>query len=305
MQTAILERAAAAGNANAAAELAFAYLQGRGVPRSLRRSREYFGRAAELGHLPARCIYLSFLGNGTGGERDWPHALALLKQTAEEGNHDAARQIELLEAMDLTAGGNAAKAPASERLSSRPEVSLLRNFLTDAECRYLIDAATLTFQPATVGHLAGGVAQHVVRQIRTCDVAAFPWLAENPVIHAINRRIAAASGTAAEWGEPLQIFRYRAGQEFKPHRDCTGDIENQRVFTMLVYLNDDYSGGETEFLETGLKVRGATGDAVLFRNASQDGTPDLSTLHAGLPVTAGEKLLASRWIRQKRFGPLD
>ena len=72
---------------------------------------------------------------------------------------------------------------------------------------------------------------------------------------------------------------------------------------MLVYLNDDYAGGETLFLKNGLKVRGRTGDAILFRNAADDGTPDPTALHAGLPVNSGEKYLASRWIRQKPFGP--
>ena len=217
----------------------------------------------------------------------------------------SAGQLALLEAMELTEEGDPKSLPPQERLSDRPEVIAFRAFLSPDECRYLIDAAAPAFQPAAVGHVAGGMGGHVVPRIRTCDVAAFPWVAENPVIHAINRRIAAASGTAADWGEPLQILRYRPGQEFKPHRDCTEDIENQRVWTMLIYLNDGYTGGETEFLQTGLKVRGNTGDALLFRNADDAGRPDMSTLHAGLPVLTGEKFLASRWIRQKRYGPVD
>ena len=72
---------------------------------------------------------------------------------------------------------------------------------------------------------------------------------------------------------------------------------------MLVYLNDAYTGGETLFLKIGLRVRGETGDGLLFRNAAVDGTPDMDSLHAGLPVLSGEKLIASRWIRQKPFGP--
>ena len=302
--TAILEQAAANGSATAAVELAFAHLQARGVPRSLRRSREYFRRAAELGHAPSRLIYLSFLANGTGGDRDWPGASKLLAQAASEGDRDAAHQLELLSAMNLTAAGDPRVASEAEQLSSEPDVRLFREFLSPAECRYLIDASSPVFQPAVVGHVAGG-ARQVVAQIRTCDVAGFPWVAENPAIHAINRRIAAASRTEAEWGEPLQVLRYRPGQEFKPHRDCTEDVDNQRVFTMLVYLNDAYTGGETEFLTTGLKVRGKTGDALLFRNADEHGRPDMNTLHAGLPVISGEKFLASRWIRQKRFGPVD
>ena len=52
-----------------------------------------------------------------------------------------------------------------------------------------------------------------------------------------------------------------------------------------------------------LAFKGDVGDALLFRNATDDGRPDPESLHAGLPVTSGEKLLASRWIRQKPFGP--
>jgi prolyl 4-hydroxylase len=72
--------------------------------------------------------------------------------------------------------------------------------------------------------------------------------------------------------------------------------------TMLVYLNDAYEGGETEFLKTGFKIKGSAGDAILFRNADPAGNPDEDSLHAGLPVTSGVKLLASRWIWQHPFG---
>jgi prolyl 4-hydroxylase len=68
---------------------------------------------------------------------------------------------------------------------------------------------------------------------------------------------------------------------------------------VLVYLNEDYEGGETRFLKSGLTVRGQRGDALLFSNVRGDGTPDPDTMHAGLPVTGGKKLLLSRWIRQR------
>ncbi|WP_331040153.1 2OG-Fe(II) oxygenase [Allosphingosinicella sp.] len=125
---------------------------------------------------------------------------------------------------------------------------------------------------------------------------------ENPAVHALNRRLAAASGTQVTQGEPLQILRYSPGQEYKAHVDALPVGTNQRILTMLVYLNEDYAGGETKFLETGLGFKGRTGDALLFRNASADGRPDPMARHAGLPVTRGQKLIASRWIRAK---PLD
>ena len=72
---------------------------------------------------------------------------------------------------------------------------------------------------------------------------------------------------------------------------------------MIVYLNDGYRGGETMFVRTGLSVRGRKGDALLFRNTLADGRPDPMSEHAGLPVTSGTKLIASRWIWANDFLP--
>ena len=105
----------------------------------------------------------------------------------------------------------------------------------------------------------------------------------------------------ARQAEPLQVLRYRSGGEYKPHMDAIRAEPNQRILTVLVYLSDDYEGGETQFPRTGLSFRGRTGDALLFRNADSDGRPDPLTLHAGLPVTRGTKYLASRWIRAEKF----
>ena len=290
-------------NAVADFNMAFAYLQGRGVARDLALSREHFGRAADAGHLQAKRILVALLANGTTGGRDWQAAMQRLHELKSSGDAQAVRQIELLGLMNLDAQGDPKQVFDGKRLSDRPEVTLFADLFTEAERRYLMDAALPAYRPATVGHVAGGHTRQIVQQIRTCDVAAFPWIAEDPVIHALNRRIAAAAGVAVETGEPLQILRYRPGQEFKPHRDATEDTENQRVLTMLVYLNDAYSGGETLFLSNDLKVRGNAGDGLLFRNADANGVADPYSLHAGLPVESGEKVVASRWIRQKRFGP--
>jgi prolyl 4-hydroxylase len=303
--SALLDEAAARGDAAAAFELGSWRLGGFGAPRSLREAHRYFRRSAELGHPHGKSIERAFLATGTGAPRDWPKALELLEAAAADGEARAQRELALLVAMALGPEGDPKHVPAKEQVGSSPDVWIIRGLLTPDECRFLIDTAMPAFQPALVGHIAGRGAAQRVEQVRTCDVAAFPWVAESPAIHALNRRMAAASGTAVEAGEPLQVFRYRPGQQFKPHRDSTDDVDNQRVLTLLVYLNEGYSGGETQFLNSGLKVRGKTGDAVLFRNADERGRPDPNTLHAGLPVVSGEKFLASRWIRQKRFGPVD
>ena len=138
---------------------------------------------------------------------------------------------------------------------------------------------------------------------RLSDSAGFTLPLENPAVHALNRRIAVASGTHVSQGEPLQVLRYRPGGEYRPHFDAIPGFANQRILTMIVWLGEDYEGGETLFMKTGARLKGRTGDALLFRNALPDGTRDPDAGHAGLPVTTGEKLIASRWIRARPFVP--
>ena len=296
-----LRNAGLGGDGAAWVELALWFLQGNGVVRDLRVSRELFGRAAALGDRQARMIHLSLVANGTGGPSDWPEGLRLLR-TAARDDADAARQVELIAAMDLNERGDPKRATAGRMLQDRPETHLFTGLLTAVECEALAAAALPSLAPSVVIHPATGRA--IPHPVRTSDNAGFPWLAETPFIHAINRRLAAASRTDVAAGEPLQVLRYRPGQEYKPHFDAVPDTDNQRVLTMLAYLNDGYEGGETLFISTGLRVSGAVGDVLMFRNATDDGRPDPQSQHAGLPVTRGEKLIASRWIRQRRFGPL-
>lgn len=298
---ALLTASGESGDADCWFELAWWNLQARGIPRNLARSRDCFGRAAALGHSRARIIHIALLANGTGGPPNFSEAVRLLESAGDIA--DAERQLALLRTMRIDDKGDALAIPEPRRLNETPEASVFPALFSADECSYLVDTAAPAFRPAPVGHLATG--RQTLNRVRTCEVAAFSWVAENPVVHALNRRIARAAASSVECGEPLQILRYRPGQEFKPHRDFTADRENQRVLTMLVYLNEDYTGGETLFLKTGVKVRGNAGDGLLFRNAAPDGTPDPDSLHAGLPVITGEKFIASRWIRQKPFGPRD
>jgi prolyl 4-hydroxylase len=203
--------------------------------------------------------------------------------------------------MRLTGEGDPAALPEGEAVSASPEVRRVAGLLSAAECEYLRAIAEPLYQPSIVNDGRG----FMVRDpIRTSDGATLHWLIEDPALHAINRRLAAASGSRAEQGEAIQILRYRPGQEYRPHLDAARITDNPRLLTALVWLNADYQGGETRFLDPGLEVKGEAGDALVFRNLLADGrTPDLGSRHAGLPVTSGAKYLASRWIRRERWVP--
>jgi prolyl 4-hydroxylase len=251
-------------------------------------ARTLFARAAAAGSRKAAVIHCNLVASTL----DWEQGLALLRDLARSGGRSR-RELDIVEAM---APG---PPPAGALLSAAPHVVLFRALFTPDECRYLAEAAAPMLEPAVVVDPATG--RQRPDPVRISDSVGFTLPLENPAVHALNRRIAAASGTKVAQGEPLQVLRYRPGGEYKPHFDAIPGFANQRVLTMIVWLNADYAGGETMFMKTGLKVKGGIGDALLFRNALPDGRRDPDSAHAGLPVTAGEKLIASRWIRARPF----
>lgn len=294
----VIRSNAEAGDAEALYILGQCHLTGGLVPRDLAQSRDCFRRAAAAGMKEAHRIWLNFLANGTGGKRDWTGVIDGLRTIADD--EWASKQSALLDQMELSSEGDPTNIPPARHLSEAPEVILFPALFTAQECAYLVAMAEPMFGPSVVVDPATG--KLISNPIRTSEGAGFPLLFETPFLHALNRRIAAASGTTVDQGEPLQVLRYSPGQEYKAHFDALPNAGNQRALTMLVYLNDDYDGGETAFVRTGLKVKGRIGDGLLFRNAGPDGRPDPMSHHAGLPVLRGRKLIASRWIRAR---PLD
>ena len=259
-------------------------------------ARDLFGRAGETGRHDAAVIHCNLTASGG----DWSGGLGLLRGLAERDRR-CRRELEIIEAMDLTAQGDPAAVPAGRIIGDSPHLTWFDSLLTEAECRYLVEAAAPMLEPSVVVDRSTG--RQLRDPVRTSDGIGFTWPLENPAVHALNRRIAAASGTDVGQGEPLQVLRYRPGQQYKPHFDAIPGFANQRMWTMLVWLNEGYEGGETLFMKTGRRLRGRTGDALLFRNADSGGRRDEAAGHAGLPVESGEKLIASRWIRERRFEP--
>jgi len=278
---------------NALAHLA---LSGDFVRRDLPLSRDLFRRAASAGSVAGAAAFRAFVANGTGGTCDWPAAVRLLAQDSS-GDPSAERELRLIESMKLSESGEPLGTFTSEHISNSPDAILFPSLFSDAECDFLIEVAHPLLQPSTVVDPVTG--KLTANPVRTSDAAAFSLAAESPAIHALCVRLAKASGTNVRQGEPLQVLRYLPGQEYRPHFDALGQAENQRILTFLVYLNDGYDGGGTRFMKSALTVNGRRGDALLFRNADDSGRPDPNSQHAGEPLKAGEKFIASRWIRQR------
>lgn len=296
----MMEELAALGDANALFAMGLWRLGGHLVPLDLSAARDLFRRAGEAGRVDGAKAYANFLAGGIGGPADWPAALARLRQLAEADAQSRAA-LALIEAMTLTEEGAPQRAPMAEPFSESPYALRFPQLFTLAECDYLIKVATPLMSPSVVVDERSG--RLIPHPIRTSDTAYFPWLMADPAIIALNRRIAAASATDLDQGEPLQVLRYRPGQQYRNHFDAIAGADNQRVMTVIVYLTDDYEGGETRFVRSGLAHRGRRGDGFLFRNTLASGRADPEAEHAGMPVTAGVKMIASRWIRERAFVP--
>jgi prolyl 4-hydroxylase len=186
-------------------------------------------------------------------------------------------------------------------------MSVIPSFMTAPECAWMIELGRPKLKRGKVyGEDARG--SEVVTG-RTNTAASLLFQDVDVVTVFLTARMANSIGLPTEWFEPPTVLHYAPGEEFRQHFDfLSSDIPGQaaelarggqRIATLLVYLNDDYEGGETEFSRLGLRHKGKRGDAFVFGNVLPSGEPDVRTLHSGTPTSRGEKWVLSQWIRNR------
>jgi prolyl 4-hydroxylase len=191
-------------------------------------------------------------------------------------------------------------------LMKLPRVIVFGGLLTDAECEGLMDLARPRLaRSETVDNATGG---SEVNAARTSDGMFFER-GEHDLIQRIEQRIADLLRWPLDHGEGLQVLRYGPGAEYRPHHDYFDPAHGgtarilqrggQRVGTLVMYLNTPEGGGATTFPDVGLEVAPVRGNAVFF--SYDRAHPGSKTLHGGAPVVAGEKWVATKWLRQGVF----
>jgi prolyl 4-hydroxylase len=191
----------------------------------------------------------------------------------------------------------------------RPTIAVLDDLLSHEECDGLIRRSAERMQRSTTVDPVRGT--HEIIPHRDSDGTYLPVNAD-PFIAQLDRRIAALMNWPLENGEGLQILRYRIGGQYTPHFDyfppadpgsaAALAVGGQRLSSLVMYLNDVPEGGETVFPELNLTVVPKRGSAVYFEYCNSRGQVDPRTLHGGLPVLLGEKWIATKWMRQRRYG---
>ncbi|MFS0848039.1 2OG-Fe(II) oxygenase [Novosphingobium panipatense] len=296
---AIAEDAAARGDGECLSLLARWRLIGRPLPRDLPEARRLLRQATLSGNADAALTEAALTANGTGARPDWQGAVKILKEAADLHGGVATQDLALLSRMDLDEAGYPRQMPEPERMGEGYQVKRWRQFLTPEECAHLAMSVHDLLAPSTVADpRTGRLRPHPVR---TSSAAVVGPTRETLPLQALMRRIAQATETGVEQGEPLNVLHYAPGQQYLPHMDTLPHVSNQRIVTALAYLNTGYIGGETCFPEQNLSIAGGGGDLVAFANTLPDGSPDTRSRHASAPVRQGAKWAATRWIRAKPF----
>jgi prolyl 4-hydroxylase len=187
---------------------------------------------------------------------------------------------------------------------AQPQICVIEEFLTAAECQRLLALGAATARPAEV--VDGATGRSTLHAARRGSMAFLDI--NDPLVRDIERRLAQLVDWDPRCFEPMQVIGYAPGDEYRAHYDwfnvddpgAARHLERggQRVGTFLMYLDTPAAGGDTTFPQAGgLRVHARAGRAVWFRNVTADGRPDPLVLHSGEPVVQGEKHVCTVWLR--------
>jgi prolyl 4-hydroxylase len=323
-----LRQRAAGGEAEARYALGVRLMTGDGAEPDSDEGAALLAKASEQGSAEAAAFLATVEAMGAGRPQSWERAFDHLQLAAERGSPSARAQLVLLSRDSAIAGGAkdswermrsaldvvALTTPPPKRsLSETPRIRVVEGFASPAECDWAMERAHGALKRAmVVDQLSGEFRPH---EDRTNEAVELNLAQMDVVLQILRARIAAATNLPVPVFEPPQIMRYTVGQEFRPHFDFLTDTEEgwaaqmrrfgQRIATFLIFLNDDFEGGETDFPAVRISHRGRRGDAIFWANVDQNRDPDRLTFHAGRPPTRGEKWILSQWIRDRTPGPAE
>ncbi len=309
-----LAHAAKAGDAEAARTLAINLLTQEPIANDA--AIRIAGDAAARGDAEAMHLCGLIAAQDEGLPRRFDIALDHARDAAERGLPLARAELRLLagdadsedwNALRTRIDANAfSSALPCHDISEAPHISVLKNCAPPEICDWLVEQAAPRLGRAQVYDPGTGFGRH--EGARSNSATQFNLAQSDIVLMMMRARIAASAGLSFRNLEPAQVLHYTVGQEFKSHYDFldlsvpgyarSAAMHGQRVATFLLYLNEDYDGGETEFPDIGIRHKGRKGDGLLFWSVGEDGKPDPRTLHAGTPPTRGEKWVLSQWLRR-------
>jgi len=183
------------------------------------------------------------------------------------------------------------------------EPKIYPNIISAEEAKYILEQSNNKFEDSVT---LGGY-DNSIRKSKTC------WLKkEDNVIKNIVQKVCNIGNYKFENVEDLQVVKYEPNGYYNEHHDsCCDDSDScknfikrggNRVLTMVIYLNDGFEGGSTRFINLDKNIKPEKHSGILFFPMNKKGDKcHTNSLHAGLPITSGEKYIANVWIRESKF----
>lgn len=178
-----------------------------------------------------------------------------------------------------------------------PLIVILGNVLSNEECDELIRLSKDKMKRSKIG---------TTREVNEQRTSSSTFLEESEIdiVTRVEKRVSTIMNIPIEHGEGLQILQYTPGQEYRAHNDFFSSTSraanNNRISTLVMYLNDVEQGGETYFPKLNFSVSPKKGMAVYFEYFYNDQNLNDLTLHGGAPVIKGEKWVATQWMRKQK-----
>jgi predicted 2-oxoglutarate/Fe(II)-dependent dioxygenase YbiX len=154
---------------------------------------------------------------------------------------------------------------------------IVRGLVTPEEREHIMKRAEKKLAVSTVAEN-----RVIDKKIRDSETA---WLdMSDPVVKRVCEKCVSLTDRPLDNCEHLQVLRYRPGGHYKPHQDTFSDTKgNKRMYTVILALNDDYEGGETEFPNLKKKYKMRAGDALFFHTLDNYELIDIQGFTWGSP----------------------
>ena len=175
----------------------------------------------------------------------------------------------------------------------------IENVLSGEECDKLIEhCVSDNMQNSEVVGENGNLVVDTQRKSKTL------WLddTEHHVAMKMANKSALLTKYSRKYQEKLQVVCYEPGGKFDAHydNDYNSNVAT-RCATLLVYLNDDYNGGETEFVKMGVTIKPKKGKGILFWSLDEKTQMIDASMHRGNTVENGNKWICTKWTHIHPF----
>ena len=198
------------------------------------------------------------------------------------------------------------------RLRPEPRMAFVRGFLSESECAHIINLGKNggEMHPSRVVRhdRKEGEAMGESSSARTSESGRVSAM-QDSVVRRVVQRAAFLAGLTPAHAEAVQVVHYNETQQYRPHHDYFQPtdsrfkercgVQGNRLVSFFAYLSNCAGGGKTVFPQLQVGFEPQVGCAAVWYNIDRHGNPDDRTLHAGAPVTSGEKWGLNVWLRER------